>query len=103
MRTKPKRLLKSTYANVGGKSQTSLQRACGITIGNVFSFRDVTAAKRAEVNLRHCASHDPLPGLPHRALLFNRISQVTAQARRHRKKLALLFIDVDQIKRVNII
>ncbi|MDN5850072.1 MAG: diguanylate cyclase [Nitrococcus sp.] len=76
-------------------------RINGIRVGSVLSFRDVTAAKRAEAILRHRASHDPLTGLPNRALLLDRCGQAIKHARRHEKQLALLFIDLDRFSHVN--
>ncbi len=77
------------------------QRINGTRTGTVFSFRDVTGAKRTEAHLRHCAFHDSLTGLPNRALLMDRINQAIAQAQRHQTQLALLFIDLDRFKCVN--
>jgi len=77
------------------------QRINGTRTGTVFSFRDVTGAKRTEAHLRHCAFHDSLTGLPNRALLIDRINQAIAQAHRHQTQLALLFIDLDRFKCVN--
>ena len=51
--------------------------------------------------MAHLAHHDCLTGLPNRALLIERISQAIAQANRHGKRLALLFIDLDNFKRIN--
>lgn len=45
--------------------------------------------------------HDPLTGLPNRALLLERLAQQMAHARRSRKQLALLHIDIDRFKKVN--
>jgi len=49
----------------------------------------------------HAAGHDALTGLPNRTLMLDRFRQATAHADRHRNQLALLFIDLDDFKRVN--
>lgn len=58
------------------------------------------AIGRAEAN-EQSARHDYLTGLPNRLLLNDRISQAIAGAPRHRKKVAVMFIDLDGFKHVN--
>lgn len=47
------------------------------------------------------AQHDPLTGLPNRLLFDLRCSQAIATAQQHKKKLALLFLDLDHFKNIN--
>lgn len=63
--------------------------------------RDVTQQKEAELQLRFMAYHDRLTGLPNRCLFFDRFTQAIAHARRHQKRLGLLFIDLDGFKEIN--
>jgi diguanylate cyclase (GGDEF)-like protein len=51
--------------------------------------------------LEHLALHDPLTGLPNRALILDRISQMNARARRDHSNVALLFLDLDNFKEIN--
>lgn len=51
--------------------------------------------------VRHCAYHDGLTGLPNRSLLMDRLNQAIVRATRQHKILALLFIDMDGFKSVN--
>jgi diguanylate cyclase (GGDEF)-like protein len=51
--------------------------------------------------IKHTAQHDFLTGLPNRMLLNDRLSQAIASAPRHKKKVALLFLDLDGFKRIN--
>lgn len=62
---------------------------------------DVTERRRHEAALRHQATHDALTGLPNRSLFTDRLDQAVAHAQRHRTRLAVLFIDLDQFKLVN--
>jgi diguanylate cyclase (GGDEF)-like protein len=57
--------------------------------------------ERAEAELRHQALHDPLTGLPNRALFRNRVAHALAGQRRDRLPVAVLFLDLDDFKNVN--
>ena len=70
-------------------------------VGTVVSFRDITERKRMEDEIRHMAHHDALTGLPNRRLFRDIIDVEFAQARRNRKKLAILFLDLDRFKEIN--
>ena len=62
---------------------------------------DVTERKLLEERLRHQALHDDLTDLPNRTLLMDRIEQGLVRAERRRKKVAVLFLDLDNFKHVN--
>lgn len=47
------------------------------------------------------ANHDILTGLPNRGLFFDRFSQAINQAKRNKTNLAILFIDLDNLKTIN--
>ncbi|MFZ4517811.1 MAG: sensor domain-containing protein [Microthrixaceae bacterium] len=65
--------------------------------------RDISDRKRLQATLEHQATHDPLTGLPNRALLFERIAAAVeglrAGGRGH--VVGLLFIDLDHFKVIN--
>ncbi len=65
------------------------------------SIRYAIKQKKAEARAEYQAYHDPLTGLPNRALLMDRLEQALSRSRRHGHKGALLFIDLDQFKTVN--
>jgi diguanylate cyclase (GGDEF)-like protein len=52
-------------------------------------------------NATHSAEHDFLTGLPNRMLLNDRIGQAIVQAPRHKKQVAVLFLDLDGFKHIN--
>ena len=62
---------------------------------------DLSARKMAEERIRFMAHHDALTGLPNRQLLQDRMIQAIAMCRRTDTQLALLFIDLDDFKRIN--
>ncbi|MCP4996319.1 MAG: diguanylate cyclase, partial [Gammaproteobacteria bacterium] len=64
-------------------------------------FSDISQRKQDEEQIRHQANYDALTGLPNRSLFFVRLSQAALPSRREKKKLAMLFIDLDRFKSVN--
>lgn len=67
---------------------------------HVLEFRLAAATERAEAS-RNAAFHDPLTGLPNRALFGDRLEHGLAQAIRHGWQLAVMFIDLDRFKSIN--
>ena len=60
---------------------------------------DVAALRLEEMT--RVAEHDALTGLPNRVLLLDRLAHAIKLARRRRARIALLFVDLNQFKRVN--
>jgi PleD family two-component response regulator len=60
-----------------------------------------TERKRSEIQLAHQALHDPLTGLPNRALFFDRLGVALDRSRRTSASVAVLFLDVDNFKEIN--
>lgn len=54
-----------------------------------------------EDRLQHMAHHDALTGLPNRALFDDRLHTAIKRARRGNERLALLYMDLDDFKRIN--
>jgi diguanylate cyclase (GGDEF)-like protein/PAS domain S-box-containing protein len=63
--------------------------------------RDITDRMELEARLAHQALHDPLTGVPNRTLFFDRLTQAMQQARRDRRQVALVMLDLDRFKSVN--
>lgn len=63
--------------------------------------QDVTERKRAEQQIRYLAYHDSLTGLGNRLLCRERLEMQITQARRTGQTLGVLFLDLDQFKRIN--
>ena len=51
--------------------------------------------------IEHQAYHDMLTNLPNRTLFQDRLKQAIVSSQRHNEKFALLFIDLDQFKKIN--
>ncbi len=62
---------------------------------------DITQRKEAERKLEQLARYDELTGLANRHLLAERIQQGIALAQRESCHCAVLFIDLDRVRRVN--
>ncbi|HET9105029.1 MAG TPA: EAL domain-containing protein [Solirubrobacteraceae bacterium] len=65
------------------------------------SVRFAIERKRTEVDLAQQALHDPLTGLPNRALFVDRLSVALDRSRRTGAPVAVLFLDVDDFKEIN--
>ncbi len=68
--------------------------------GCVMTHEDITARRKAEMQLAHMARHDVLTDLPNRMLLRERLD--LALARVHRgEQVAVLYLDLDDFKGIN--
>ncbi len=65
----------------------------------VGSSSDITERKKIEWELDRYANYDQLTGLPNRRLFFERLERLIREKDHH--QFALLFIDVDGLKRIN--
>ena len=57
--------------------------------------------RHQEDHLRFMAQHDPLTGLPNRLSMQQRLSLAMELAKRNRKKLAVMLVDLDEFKAIN--
>ncbi len=64
-------------------------------------FSDITAIKAHQAELERMAHYDLLTGLPNRLLLNDRLNLALSQCQRRRQSVAVLFLDLDNIKAVN--
>ena len=68
--------------------------------GWVATHEDVTEQKRAEERISYAAHHDSLTGLPNRKLFCEQLEQALKRVRRG-ERLAVLYLDLDHLKRIN--
>jgi diguanylate cyclase (GGDEF)-like protein/PAS domain S-box-containing protein len=69
--------------------------------GVVLNGRDVSERRQLEQQLKYQAFHDPLTGLANRALFLDRVSHALALGKRHRQPVCVLYLDLDDFKKVN--
>lgn len=69
--------------------------------GFVLNARDITERKELEQSLRHQALHDELTGLGNRALFTNEVANALRTPRESAQVIAVLFLDVDELKDIN--
>lgn len=63
--------------------------------------RDISARKQAERRIEQLAYFDPLTQLPNRRNLQEHLERLLSEVIRHRKNGALLYLDLDDFKRIN--
>ncbi len=76
----------------GGKGEPILM--CGTR-------QEITDRKRDEETILHMATHDPLTNLPTLRLARDRLEMAAAIAKRQKRPMAALFIDIDGFKAIN--
>lgn len=64
-------------------------------------FHDISEIKADQALLEYRAYHDPLTDLPNRTLFHDRLERAVEYARRIGKKIAVIFMDLDNFKAVN--
>lgn len=64
-------------------------------------FSDISDRKKAEEILRHQAMHDPLTRLPNRVMFDERLRGSLSRAKRLNSQVALLYLDLDNFKKIN--
>lgn len=97
--------LEAVFRTCGGATFVGIMSARTASFNGVRCFvgviRDIGERKAAELRITHMAQHDPLTGLPNRALFADRLQHAIQQARREQSRLALMYLDLDRFKPVN--
>jgi len=73
----------------------------GAVTGAVMVFHDVSVARALTLKMSYLAQHDSLTDLPNRVLLSDRLNEAIQLSIRHRRKLAVLCLDLDRFKHIN--
>jgi diguanylate cyclase (GGDEF)-like protein/PAS domain S-box-containing protein len=82
-------------------SVSAVRNAEGDITHYIASFTDITERKKAEAQISHLAYHDALTGLINRFSLQRQLEQALAMARRERRALVVIFLDLDRFKTIN--
>jgi len=69
--------------------------------GHVLAISNITELLAMAEKLQHQATHDELTALPNRRLLLDRIQGAIATARRSEECVAIMFVDLDDFKKIN--
>jgi len=67
----------------------------------IMQVADITEMKKSQQTMERLAFYDTLTDLANRRLFNERLSQAVEQCRRDHRQAALLYLDLDQFKRVN--
>jgi diguanylate cyclase (GGDEF)-like protein/PAS domain S-box-containing protein len=100
--TVEKRYLRRDGATIWVRITGAPRRAPdGSLLYDVSIVEDITVRKTAEDKVQYLATHDELTGLPNRTLFGELLQHAIDAAKRHDRKCAVLFIDLDRFKIVN--
>ncbi len=80
---------------------SAVKNEFGLITHYIGAFSDISTLIEREQQLHQLAHYDNLTGLPNRLLFDERLEQAIIQAKRTRKKVALLYIDLDNFKPIN--
>lgn len=69
--------------------------------GAVIVFHDARQSGTVMREMNHQAQHDFLTGLPNRLLMAERLTHAIGMAKRRHAQIALLFLDLDDFKKIN--
>jgi diguanylate cyclase (GGDEF)-like protein/PAS domain S-box-containing protein len=69
--------------------------------GSVIVIKDITERKAHAAVLEYRANHDTLTNLPNRTFLSHHLSEVITRAFWHKRVVAVLFLDLDNFKKIN--
>lgn len=69
--------------------------------GRVWCCRDITESQTNQELLKYQANHDSLTGLPNRMMISEELNKALKLSQKNKKKVAVLFIDLDDFKKIN--
>lgn len=82
-------------APLPGQLGRSLARSVQVLSGSIVE------RERLQLKLAHQATHDTLTGIPNRAAALQTLTAATARANRSSRLLGVVFVDLDDFKRIN--
>lgn len=78
-----------------------VRNAAGTARYLIAQIEDITDRKHNQEQIYQLAFYDTLTSLPNRRLLLDRFSQALVQAKRFERSLAIMYLDIDDFKRIN--
>lgn len=91
------------YEHIGlPRKWTRDERAFASSLADFVSLAITSSGRQqAQEQLRVMANYDPLTNLANRSMLHEQIRHAIEMARRQKKELAVLFVDLDHFKKIN--
>jgi len=83
------------------ETATPIADRAGNLVGAIVVFREISETLDAESRIEYLAMHDYLTGLPNRRLFIDRLERGLTQSRREFQRLGVLFLDLNDFKRMN--
>ncbi|MCS7244320.1 MAG: GGDEF and EAL domain-containing protein, partial [Candidatus Calescibacterium sp.] len=71
------------------------------TISVLIVINDITEFIELKEKYEYLSLHDPLTDLPNRRYIIEQLKQLVIHSARHQRKLAVLFVDIDNFKEIN--
>ncbi len=99
--------METRYLDVAGNTVWTqltvslLRDNAGDALNFIAQIENISERKRDQEQIRLLAYYDTLTNLPNRRLLIDRFNLALAQAKRYRRSLAVLFLDLDHFKTIN--
>lgn len=80
---------------------SAIEDAKGVATHYACTMHDMTEIKESQREVEHRAYHDALTGLPNRQLFLDRLDQAINRAKIEKHIFGVLFIDLDNFKKIN--
>lgn len=101
---KPLKQLRRAVSEIGyGNLNPKISLSSNDELGQLMlSFQKMAGSlEKSRLKIEHLAYHDSLTGLPNRFQAHEALRQMISLARRENAKMAVLFLDLDNFKRIN--
>ncbi|MES2553806.1 MAG: diguanylate cyclase [Pseudomonadota bacterium] len=82
-------------------SVSLLKDSNNIPVHFIFHILDITEYKKAQQQISEYAYQDALTNLPNRRLLQDRLKHALMHAKRYKRRMGIMFLDIDYFKAIN--